>query len=124
MQRILTFITQLTRLCLRTLHHRFIAWITPESSSLLLGTLTDLSRSTSELVTENAFLRQQLIILRRQVKRPACMYQDGPHAPGASGQNGTNLESGPRHRSARDASALLSSGLQAVLEVQVPGSFS
>jgi hypothetical protein len=37
---------------------------------LPLQTLADLGRSNSELVAENAFLRQQLIILRRQVKRP------------------------------------------------------
>jgi len=42
----------------------------------MLGTLTDLVRSKSELVAENALLRQQLIILRRQVKRPACTKTD------------------------------------------------
>ena len=41
-------------------------------SSFLLGTLADLGRSNSELIAENALLRQQLIILQRQVKRPAC----------------------------------------------------
>jgi putative transposase len=75
-RRILTFITWLTRLCLRTLHHRLVAWTTPDTTSLLLGTLTDISRSKSELVEENALLRQQLIILRRQVKRPACTKTD------------------------------------------------
>jgi hypothetical protein len=38
--------------------------------------LIDLSRSKSQLVAENALLRQQLIILRRQVKRPACTRTD------------------------------------------------
>jgi len=42
----------------------------------MLGVLTDLVRSKSELVAENALLRQQLIILRRQVKRPACTKTD------------------------------------------------
>src|SRR5215470_1829753 len=42
----------------------------------MLGTLTDLVRNKSELVAENALLRQQLIILRRQVKRPACTRTD------------------------------------------------
>jgi putative transposase len=74
--RILTFITRLTRLCLRSLNDRFVAWTTPETTSLLLLTLTDLARSKSELVAENALLRQQLIILRRQVKRPACTKRD------------------------------------------------
>lgn len=76
MQRTLTFMKRLTDLCLQSLHHHFVAWTKPDISSLLLGTLTDLSRSKSELVAENALLRQQLIILRRQVKRPACTKTD------------------------------------------------
>jgi putative transposase len=44
--------------------------------SLLLGTIADLGRSKSELMTENALLRQQLIMLKRQVKRPACTKTD------------------------------------------------
>jgi hypothetical protein len=75
-QRILTFVTGLTRFCLQSLHHRFVAWTKPDTTSLILGTLTDLERCKSELVSENAFLRQQLIILRRQVKRPACTKTD------------------------------------------------
>jgi putative transposase len=43
---------------------------------LPLQTLADLGRSKSELVAENALLRQQLTILRRQVKRPACTKTD------------------------------------------------
>jgi len=38
--------------------------------------VADLARSKSELVAENAFLREPLIILRRQVKRPACTKTD------------------------------------------------
>ena len=55
---------------------RFVHWAKPLTSSLLLGTLADLARSKSELVAENALLRQQLIILKRQVKRPACTKTD------------------------------------------------
>ncbi len=66
----------LTHLCLRSLHHRFVAWTKPDTTPLLLLTLTDLARSKSELIAENALLRQQLIILRRQVKRPACTKTD------------------------------------------------
>ena len=76
MQGILTFIRQLTRFCLRSLHHRFVAWTKPDTTSLMLGMLTDLARSKSELVAENALLRQQLIILRRQGKRLACTKTD------------------------------------------------
>jgi len=58
------------------LRSRFARWTKPLTSSLLLGTLADLGRSKSELIAENALLRQQLIILRRQVKRPACTRTD------------------------------------------------
>jgi len=73
---ILTFFKQLIGLCFQSLHHRFVVWTTPNTTSLLLGTLTDQARSKSELVAENALLRQQVIILRRQVKRPACTRTD------------------------------------------------
>ncbi len=55
---------------------RFVSWTTPLTSSLPLGTFADLARSKSELMAENALLRQQLIILKRQVKRPACTKTD------------------------------------------------
>ena len=64
----LIFITRLARLCLRSLHHRYVAWSKPNTTSLLLGTLTDLTRSKPELVAEHAFLRKPPIILQRQVK--------------------------------------------------------
>jgi putative transposase len=73
---ILTYFKRLAGHGFQSLHHRFVSWTKPDISSLLLGTLTDLARSKSELVAENAFLRQQLIILRRQVKRPACTKKD------------------------------------------------
>ncbi len=70
------FMKRLTGLCLQSLHQCFVAWTAPGTSSLMLATLIDLSRSKSQLVAENALLRQQLIILRRQVKRPACTKTD------------------------------------------------
>jgi putative transposase len=39
-------------------------------------TLAGLAREKSERVAENALLHQQFIILRRQVKRPACKKTD------------------------------------------------
>ena len=61
---------------MKELHARFVHWTKPLTSSLLLGTLVDLGRSKSELIAENALLRQQLIMLKRQVKRPACTKTD------------------------------------------------
>ena len=67
---------QLRGVCLDVLHSRFLRWTKPLISSLLLETLADLGRSKAELIAENALLRQQLIILSRQVKRPACSRRD------------------------------------------------
>ncbi len=61
---------------LQTLQKRFSRWIKPPTTSLLLGTFADMSRGKSELLAENALLRHQLIILRRQIKRPVYQKTD------------------------------------------------
>jgi putative transposase len=58
------------------LRTRCVQWTKPPACSLPLGTLADLARSKAELLAENALLRQQLIILKRQVKRPTCAKAD------------------------------------------------
>ena len=45
-------------------------WTKPATSTLISGILSDLTRSRTDLVVENALLRQQLIVLKRQIKRP------------------------------------------------------
>lgn len=42
----------------------------PETASLAAGAVSDATRSRKDLIVENAILRQQLIVLKRQVKRP------------------------------------------------------
>jgi hypothetical protein len=51
-------------------------WIKPATPVLVSGVLSDLSRSRIDLVVENALLRQQLIVLKRRVKRPALINSD------------------------------------------------
>ncbi len=48
----------------------FIKWTSPAKSFQITGTVLDLTRSKAELLAENALLRQQLIVLNRQVKQP------------------------------------------------------
>jgi putative transposase len=48
----------------------------PPATSLALDALADLTRGKAELLAENALLRQQLIILRRQVKCPVYRKSD------------------------------------------------
>jgi putative transposase len=73
---VLSSLKRLIRLCLDRSHTNYVRWTRPLTPSLLLGTIADLGRSKSELMAENALLRQQLIILKRQVKRPACTKTD------------------------------------------------
>jgi hypothetical protein len=51
-------------------------WAKPATLSLISGVLSDLTRSRSDLIVENALLRQQLIVLNRQVKRPLLTRRD------------------------------------------------
>jgi putative transposase len=52
------------------IQHQIKGWMKPTTVTLALGALADLSRSKTDLLVENALLRQQLIVLHRQVKRP------------------------------------------------------
>lgn len=51
------------------LQKRIKHWTKPASSVLVLGTLLDLTRKRTDLVVENALLRQQLIVLNGQIKQ-------------------------------------------------------
>ncbi len=73
---ILSRLKRLLGTSVKVLCARYVHWTKPLSSSLPLGTLADLGRSKSELIAENALLRQQLIMLKRQVKRPVCTKTD------------------------------------------------
>src|SRR5215470_11064929 len=62
MGRVFTTLQRLLDGCLEALTSRFARWTKPLRTSLPLSTLTDLSRSKSELIAENALLRHQLIV--------------------------------------------------------------
>ena len=61
---------------LQKVHNWIKAQTKPATSSQLLETASDLLRSKAELVAENAFLRQQVIVLKRSVKQPKLTRQD------------------------------------------------
>src|SRR5947209_5489310 len=48
----------------------FIRWTKPTSETTFVGAVMGLAKTRPELVAENAFLRQQLVVLHRQVKHP------------------------------------------------------
>ena len=76
MARVVTSLRRLKDGCLHALSARFARWTKPLRLSLSLQTMADLGRSKSELIAENALLRQQLIILKRRVKRPPVTRSD------------------------------------------------
>src|SRR5215213_9126113 len=55
---------------------RLLAFLKPATGTPIGGALGDLARTKAELLAENAFLRQQLLVLRRQVQRPALTPAD------------------------------------------------
>ena len=58
------------------LQERVKHWTKPATSVLIIGLLSDLTRSRADLAVENALLRQQLIVLKRQIKRPQLTNSD------------------------------------------------
>jgi putative transposase len=65
---------------LKAIWSRCIAWLRewtkPDAHGLLSGGVADATRSKSDLMLENALLRQQLIVLKRQVKRPQLRWRE------------------------------------------------
>src|SRR5258708_25973505 len=52
------------------LREKVLGWTQPVNYSLVVGVLQDLPRQKTDLLLENALLRQQLMVLQRQVRRP------------------------------------------------------
>ncbi len=61
---------------IRATERRVVAWTRPVAPGMLHGALVGVTQSKVELVAENALLRQHLIVLRRQVKRPRVTTTD------------------------------------------------
>ena len=58
------------------LESRFKRWTRPAKRNQVMSTVADLMRSKPELIAENMLLRQQLIVLERQVVRPKLTQHD------------------------------------------------
>jgi hypothetical protein len=69
-------IKQVIQQGLTWLETRFKHWTKPATSQQVMGSFADLKRSKRELIAENMFLRQQLIVLERQVSRPRVTQRD------------------------------------------------
>ena len=116
MHGILTFIKRLTGLCLQSLHHRFVTWTKPDTTSLLLLTLIDQACSKSDLVAEN-------VLLRRQGKQPARTSTDRMVLV-LLARIVRSWKQALISVQEDDAPTRAASGLQILVEGQVEGSFS
>ena len=60
----------------QVLERRVKTWTQPAPDHAIKGVVSDLFRSRKDLIAENAFLRQQVIVLSREKKRPPPTNQD------------------------------------------------
>jgi putative transposase len=60
----------------QTVKHLLRRWTKPTNDAPVLNSALDLTRSKTELVLENAILRQQLVVLNRHTKRPTLSWRD------------------------------------------------
>ena len=58
------------------IHRALKSWTKPATAILIAGGIAYLKRKRTDLILENALLRQQLIVLNRQVKRPQLTNAD------------------------------------------------
>ena len=66
----LIWVSSLFNRLVSNLEQAIIRLAQPSRRSLALSIATHQLRSKSELIAENALLRQQLIVLQRQIKEP------------------------------------------------------
>jgi hypothetical protein len=123
MAGVFTTLQRLKDSCLEVLTSRFARWTKPLRASLPLSTLNDLSGSRSQLIAENALLRQQLIILKRQVKRLTCTKTDRLLLVLLARLVRT-WQQAHITRATRNIAALASGALSLVLEAEVQSRFS
>jgi putative transposase len=72
----MNFLRQIAHTLSQAVTKRLRQWTKPDNHTLAFNAALDLTRSKSELVLENALLRQQLIVLQRQTKRPKLTWKD------------------------------------------------
>ncbi len=101
-----------------TVEQVFLHLTHPVRHSMALSVATDLPRSKSQLIAENALLRQQSNILHRQVK--TAFHSVGSPWAGPPRQPRSTLETHSPHPATRNLIALASARFSPLLEHQIP----
>jgi putative transposase len=76
LHKVLRQVVAIAQPIVKKLETQVKAWTKPTSDRLVGGTAADLVKSKDQLVMENALLRQQVIVLKRQVARPQLTAKD------------------------------------------------
>ncbi|MEP7288074.1 MAG: hypothetical protein ABI947_20155 [Chloroflexota bacterium] len=74
--RFINHLKGIVQCVVRVVSERLVKWIEPRKETLVGGVIGDMLVSKRELIAENALLRQQVIVLQRQVKRPRLKDRD------------------------------------------------
>ena len=70
LQRIFSWCKKILKAGVQWVENKVLQQTRPSQVAVVVGTAADVDRSRAELIAENALLRQQLVVLRRSVKRP------------------------------------------------------
>ncbi|MEP7286690.1 MAG: hypothetical protein ABI947_13095 [Chloroflexota bacterium] len=104
----------IVQLIVKWVEERVKGWTKPATKRLIGGTAADLVKSKPELIVEYAFLRQQLIVLKRQVAQPKRTAQDRGRLVALA-----RLEERLANCETQDLVKVAWSGVQALLAAQV-----
>ncbi len=69
LSRLFTHLKSLASRLITELCGQLKRWTTPRTETMIGGAVNDVAKSKVELIAENALLRQQFIVLKRQVKQ-------------------------------------------------------
>ncbi len=69
--KVLSQVVTIAQCIVKNIEKRFKAWTEPSADSQVGGGAADLVKSKQQVILEKAFLRQQVIILKRQIARPS-----------------------------------------------------
>ncbi len=75
-QNVLSQVAKIAQAIVLNVETRMRAWTEPSADSMIGEITADRVKNKQQMILENAFLRQQVIILKRQITRPQLTAKD------------------------------------------------
>jgi hypothetical protein len=76
LHKVLCHVVKITQSIVKKVEMRFRVWTEPSTDRVIGGIATDLVKSKRQVILENACMRQQVIMLKRQIARPQLTTKD------------------------------------------------